>query len=183
MTFWPTRRRTLTLVLLLGLSPLVTLDASEGARAAALKAAFLYNFARFAVWPVDVVPAGGPLTFCILGDWFVARSLEKAVQGKTIEGHPLIVTRLTDDGALRSCQILYAGRVDEERALELLAAVDGAPVLTVSDLDTFAQIGGTATFYVGDNQMRFAVNMDSARRSRVQLSAQLLRLAKLVTSK
>ena len=183
MTFWSIRRGTLALVLLLGLSPLVTLHASEGTRAADLKAAFLYNFARFAVWPVDVVPSGGPLKFCILGDWFVARSLEKAVQGKTIDGHSLIVSRLTDDVALRSCQILYAGRVDQARALELLGAVEGAPVLTVSDLDTFAQIGGTATFYIDDNRMRFAVNMDSARRSKVQLSAQLLRLAKLVTSK
>jgi hypothetical protein len=183
MTFWSIRRRPIMLVLLLGLSPLVTLHASGSAPAADLKAAFLYNFARFAVWPVDVVPAGGPLTLCILGDWFVAQSLEKVVQGKTIDGHSLIVTRLTHDEGLRSCQILYAGRVDQARALELLGALEGAAVLTVSDLDTFTRIGGTATLYVDDNRMRFTLNMDAARRSKVQLSAQLLRLAKLVTSK
>jgi len=183
MTFYSIRQRTLTLVLLLGLSPLLNLHASEGAREADLKAAFLYNFARFAVWPVDVVPVGGPLTICVLGDWFVAQSLQAATQGKTIDGHSLIVTRLKDDGALHSCQILYAGRVDKVRALKLLSALEGLAVLTVSDLDSFTEIGGTATFFIDDNRMRFTVNMDSARRSKVQLSAQLLRLAKLVTSK
>jgi hypothetical protein len=80
--------------------------------------------------------------------------------------------------------MVYAGRVDKARALELLGAVDGMAVLTVSDLDTFTELGGTASFFVDDeNRMRFIVNMDSARRSRVQLSAQLLRLATLVTSR
>jgi hypothetical protein len=183
MTFCSIRRRALLLVLVLGFSPLVDLHASEPSREADLKAAFLLNFARFAVWPVEVLPAGGPLTFCVLGDWFVARSLEAAAQGKTIDGHSLIVTRIKDDVALRSCQILYAGRVDKARALEVLRAVEGVAVLTVSDLDTFTEVGGAATFFIDEDQMRFSVNMVAARRSRVQLSAQLLRLATLVTSK
>jgi D-serine deaminase-like pyridoxal phosphate-dependent protein len=80
--------------------------------------------------------------------------------------------------------MLYAGRVDKARALDLLGALEGVAVLTVSDLDTFTQLGGTASFFVDDeNRMRFIVNVDSARRSKVQLSAQLLRLATLVTSK
>lgn len=148
-----------------------------------LKAAFLFNFAKFAVWPADAVPVGAPLTFCIIGDWFVAQSLETAVQGKALDGHSLVVTRVKSDAVLRSCQILYAGRVDKRRALELLDAVDGVAVLTVSDLETFTQIGGTAAFFGDQNRMRFTVNMDSVRRSRVQLSAQMLRLATLVTSK
>jgi hypothetical protein len=147
-----------------------------------LKAAFLFNFARFAVWPVDSVPAGGALSFCVFGDSFVAQSLEKMVLGKTIDGHALTVSRVKRDGALRGCQILYAGRVDRDRALELLGAVAGAAVLTVSDLSTFTQIGGTAELYVEANRVRFSVNVDSAHKSGVQLSAQLLRLAKLVTS-
>lgn len=176
------RRRTLALVLLLTASPLVSLRASQDAREAEIKASFLYNFARFAAWPVDVVPPGAPLTFCVLGDWFVAQALEKATQRKTIDGHSLIVARLKDDGALRSCHMVYAGHVDKARALELLGALDGVAVLTVSDLGTFTELGGTATFFVDDeNRMRFIVNLESARRAKVQLSAQLLRLATLVT--
>lgn len=147
-----------------------------------LKAAFLFSFARFAVWPIESVPAGGPLTFCILGDSFVAQSLEKIALRKTIDGHALVVTRVKRDGPLRACQILYAGRVDKDRALELLDAVDGAAVLTVSDLYTFTKIGGTAELYVEANRVHFSVNVDSAHKSRVRLSAQLLRLAKFVTS-
>jgi hypothetical protein len=73
--------------------------------------------------------------------------------------------------------------VDKRRALELLRVVEGVAVLTVSDLETFTEIGGTATFLIDENRMRFFVNMEAARRSRVQLSSQLLRLATLVSSK
>ncbi len=178
------RRHTFALGLLLTAGPLVSLSASQDAHEADIKASFLYNFARFAVWPAEAVPPGAPLTFCVLGDWFVAQSLEKTIQRKTIDGHSLIVARLKDDSALRSCHMVYAGRVDKARALQLLGALDGVAVLTVSDLDTFTQLGGTASFFVDDeSRMRFSVNMDSARRSKVQLSAQLLRLATLVTSK
>ena len=178
------RQRTLALGLLLTAGPLVSLSASQDAHEADIKASFLYNFARFAVWPAEAVPPGAPLTFCVLGDWFVAQSLEKTIQRKTIDGRALIVARLKDNSALGSCHMVYAGRVDKARALELLGAVDGMAVLTVSDLDTFTELGGTASFFVDDeNRMRFIVNMDSARRSRVQLSAQLLRLATLVTSR
>jgi hypothetical protein len=161
-------------------APVVSLSAAQTGAETDLKAAFLFNFARFAVWPVDAVPAGGALTFCVLGDSFVAQALEKMVLGKTIDGHALIVTRVKRDGALRGCQILYAGRVDRVHALELLSAVDGAAILTVSDFNTFTQIGGTLELFVEANRVRFSVNVESAHKSRVQLSAQLLRLAKLV---
>jgi hypothetical protein len=160
----------------------VSVNAGQTGTELDLKAAFLFNFARFAVWPIESLPVGGPLTFCVLGDAFVAQSLERIALGKTIDGHALIVTRVKRDGPLRACQILYTGRVDKNRALELLGAVDGAAVLTVSDLESFTHIGGTAELYVEGNRLRFSVNVDAAHKSRVQLSAQLLRLAKLVTS-
>jgi hypothetical protein len=176
-------RLVITCVALAMSASVVSVSAVQTGAETDLKAAFLFNFAKFAVWPADSVSASDPLTFCIVGDSFVAQSLEKVARGRTIDGHALIVTQVKRDGALRWCQVLYAGRVDKEHALELLSAVDGAAVLTVSDLDAFTQIGGTAELYVEANRVRFRVNVESARKSRVHLSAQLLSLAKLVTSK
>ena len=44
-----------------------------------LKAAFIYNFAKFTEWPVDVMPAGEPLLFCVLGD-AIGEALVRAVR-------------------------------------------------------------------------------------------------------
>ena len=145
-----------------------------------LKAAFLFNFVRFTEWPADAVPAAAPIALCVVGDPDVARAIGRAVQGKVIDGHPLVLKRTTEDADLRGCQLVYAGGIDERRARQLLDAVKDAPVLTISDLAAFTAIGGTARLFMEGERMRFAVNVDAAQRSNVRISAQLLNLAKIV---
>ena len=145
-----------------------------------LKAAFLFNFARFTEWPADVVPAQAPISLCVVGDPELAQSLSRAMQGKVIDGHPLVFARTADDAALRRCQLVYAGGIDERRARQLLEAVKDIPVLTVSDLAVFTEIGGTARLFMEGDRMRIVVNVDAAQRARLRISAQLLNLAKIV---
>ena len=155
-------------------------SAAQTANAPALKAAFLYNVVKFTEWPADAVAPNAPLTLCVVDDSAVAEALAQATKGQQIDGHPIVVARPKADGALRTCSLLYAGRMDEKRAVEMLDAVRGAPVFAVSDLKSFALLGGTAQLYVEDGRMRFAVNLASAQRGKLRLSAQLLSLAKLV---
>ena len=56
----------------------------------------------------------------------------------------------------------------------ILAAVRGAPVLTISDVDDFARHGGIAQMFVENGRMRFDLNLEAAKRSRLQLSSKLL---------
>jgi hypothetical protein len=154
--------------------------AAQSVREPALKAAFLYNFAKFTEWPGDALGAGSPVTLCVVGDDAVAGSLEEAVQGKRVEGHALGVQRMHADGPLRTCHLLYAGDINARTASQLLDGTRGLPVMTVSDLDRFAQMGGTAQLYLEGEKMRFAINVESAQRSRLRLSSQLLALARLV---
>src|SRR6185436_14685279 len=61
---------------------------------AALKAAFLFNFAQFVEWPVNVLPARAPLALCVVDDAAVADALERTIRGRAVEGHDLTVGRL-----------------------------------------------------------------------------------------
>ena len=61
-----------------------------------------------------------------------------------------------------------------------MAGLSGAPVLTISDVDQFARIGGMAQLYVEDGRIRFRINLENTKRSRLQLSSKLLSLATLV---
>ena len=147
-----------------------------------LKAAFLYNLAKFAEWPSEVLPNGGVLTICVLGDASVADTLGTLVKGHAAGDHAIAVSAVSIDGTLRSCQLLYVSVPDSQNAMRVLNAVSGAPILTVSDLDRFAHMGGIAQFFMEGDKMRFAINTDAAHRSHLHLSSKLLALAKIVTT-
>ena len=109
-----------------------------------LKAGFVYNFARFTEWPSDALPAGAPLVLCIADNAKVAKSLEQATIGKDIDGHSLKVREVQLEEPVRSCHLLYADGLDLRGGARLIESLKGAAVLTLSDLTTFASIGGTA---------------------------------------
>lgn len=145
-----------------------------------MKAAFLYNFVKFAEWPAEVSAPDTPLTLCVLGDEAVQSELEQSVKGHTVGGHSLNVIRINIDGALRSCHLLYVTGLDRRRLAQLIARVRDAPVFTVSDFDAFAALGGVSQLFVENGKVRFAINPASAQRARLRISSKLLALAKLV---
>src|SRR2546423_13026909 len=71
----------------------------------AVKAAFLYNFAKFAEWPADILAPGQRLSLCVLGDKAVADALEQTTKGHAIESHELTVQVVGADWPIRSCHV------------------------------------------------------------------------------
>lgn len=51
---------------------------------AAVKAAFLFNFAQFTEWAA--LPPGFPITVCIVGDDKIAAALVRTIGGRDING-------------------------------------------------------------------------------------------------
>ena len=145
-----------------------------------LKAAFLSNFAKFTEWPADALGIGQDLTLCVLGDVSVADALEQTINGRHVEAHELVVQIVTMDGPIRSCHLLYSTGLDAARSTQLLRSLIGAAVFTVSDNDKFAEGGGIAQLILEGDRMRFAINVASAQRARLNLSSKLLGLAKIV---
>jgi hypothetical protein len=154
----------------------------QGASAPALRAAFMYNFAKFTEWPANVIPRDQPIVFCVTDDAPMAEALEQIVKGRAVGGHALAVRRVVLDRGVRACHLLYASGLDAKRTNELLGTVEHLPVLTVGDFERFAQMGGVASFFVEDGKMRFAINIDSAQRAGLRVSSKLLMLARIVRS-
>jgi hypothetical protein len=153
---------------------------AETASASTLKAAFLYNFAKFATWPPDVLPAGAPLHLCVVDDVQVAKALEQAAAGRDSDGHPMKVLRIDFNGPVRTCHLLYVQGLDSQRAAQLGATLKGAPILSVGDIRLFTRVGGMMHLFVQEGRMRFAVNIDETSRSKVKLSSQMLGMAVIV---
>ena len=64
---------------------------SQTATAPALKAAFLYNFAKFTEWPGDALAAGEPLVLCVISDRAVDDGLVNLTKDRAIDAHPVAV--------------------------------------------------------------------------------------------
>jgi hypothetical protein len=147
-----------------------------------MKVALLYNFAKFVDWPPDALPAGAPVTFCIIGDQELRSALGAAAKGRSINGHDVAIVDVANDGAIDRCTVVYAPRTNAAGIQSLLKAAAGAPVLTVSDQERFAERGGVANFYRDGDRLRFAVNVEVARRQRLGINSRLLALAAIVKS-
>lgn len=142
-----------------------------------LKAAFVYNFAKFTEWPADVLSPTATFAACVLGDSPTRDALDRIVKGRQLSGRTISVSEVQLGVGLRSCHLLYMSGVTKTQITAIVAAVRGVPVLTISDTDDFARGGGIAQMFVENGKIRFDINLDVAKESRLQLSSKLLALA------
>ncbi len=171
---------TVLIALALAGSPAQAMTGGDSVAVAALKAAFLYNFAKFSEWPSDALAPGQRLVMCVVGAAAVADALSQTIKGHSIDGHELNVTILKTDAATTGCHLLFISASDLKRSSAMLMGLNGAAMLTVSDADNFAQSGGVAQLIVEGDHMRFAINLDAALRVRIRISSKLLALARIV---
>src|ERR1051325_2276148 len=157
-----------------------TTAAGDGATASELKAAFLFNFAKFTEWPPDALRAGQPLELCVADDAAGAAALERIVKGRTIDGRALVTAAVSLKRDLTSCHVLYVGGLDGDASTLLRDTLKTAPMLTVADSDMFVKRGGIAQLIYEHDRMRFVINVAAARRAHLTLSSQLLNLATIV---
>jgi hypothetical protein len=143
-----------------------------------VKAAFLFNFAKFTEWPA--LAAGAPIVACVVGHDGIADALVETVRGQTIAGHALEVLRPQESAVWRGCQLLFVAAAEIRRSTAALDSIKTLPVLTVSDSSDFSQSGGIIELYVDGGRIRFAINVDAGGRSGVRLSSRLLGLAKII---
>jgi hypothetical protein len=142
-----------------------------------LKAAIIYNFAKFTEWPLESLPVTALFTACVVGDIPVSDALARAVKGRQLGGRNMNVLRMELGGAVRSCHLLYVAGITAPETSAVLSAAGGAPILTISEMEDFIPLGGVAHMFVQQGKMRFEINLDVARRSKLLLSSQLLALA------
>ncbi len=148
-----------------------------------VKAAFLYNFAKFVDWPEGALPdQHSAIRVGVLGrenDPF-GLALERAVSGKLINGHDLQIIHTQSLAKLKTCQIVFVSSSEEERLPEIILSLRGTSALTVGDSEDFAPRGGAIQFTIEDDKIRFTINVDAAERAHLKLSSKLLSLAKVI---
>jgi hypothetical protein len=145
-----------------------------------IKAAILYNFAKFTRWPAESFEsADAPLQLCVFGiDPF--RDALATIDGKRVGSRTLRTRLITDTTMVDGCHLMFVSASESERLADILAATHGAAVLTVADIPDFSRAGGVITLNIVEDRTRFDVNRLAADQAGLKLSAKLLRLADTV---
>lgn len=180
------RPRTVYLILAIlaagvGMTDPATAQPLSSSREYQIKAAMLYHFAQFTEWPPEIF-AGEPDTFIVgvLGRDPFGDALDAALQGKTVEGRPVAIRRMTHVDDARGCHLLFISASEKGRMDAITTKLQDHSVLTVADVEPFTRTGGTIRLFQNKNKIRFEINREAATRAGLKLSSKLLRLATLV---
>ncbi len=118
-----------------------------------LEAAFIFNFLKFVQWN-DTRPT---YDICIPDDENLRKVATALLEGKALNDRQIDVVNRTDN-----CHVLVSS-----------TSPNPDSTLTIGSLDQ----GAMFEFLVIDNKLKFAINIDNIRKSKLKISSQLLRLA------
>jgi hypothetical protein len=157
-----------------------------------IKAAFLYNFIKFVEWPKDRFSGDkDPIVIGVVGKDPFGEVLDQVAQ-KPVKDRPLVIHRfpsVSSESAdpvhpqldqIRKCHMLFICPSEKKVNKRLTAAVEDVALLTVGDTPGFLEEGGMINFLVEERKVRFEIGLAKVRSAKLDISSQLLRLAKRV---
>lgn len=141
-----------------------------------IKAAFIYNFAKFTVWP-DTAFAGSaaPITVGFVGADSLADTFEKNVVGKNANGRDFAVKRFASAAGTENCQLVFVA--DAAQIASVLGATKGKAILTLGDSDSFGAAGGMVRFVKDGAKVSFDLDLTAINAAQLQLNAKLQSIA------
>lgn len=145
----------------------------------AVKAALLFNIAKYADWPPEAfLQPGDPIVIGVLGDDPFGEVLDRVVRGRVVNGHPLVIRRASGIAELKGAHLVFVGP-GESYAAQDCVVLEDFHVLTVSDTRQTA-LFTALNFAVEGDKVVFTVDLTRAARAGVTISSKLLNLAKTV---
>jgi hypothetical protein len=141
-----------------------------------VKAAYLYRFTQYIGWP-DAAPADVPFIIAVLDAPDVAAELRRILPNHRIKNAPAQVREIARVQDLGAAQMLYIGSAQFDRIRNAVAALQGRPVLVVTDAERGLAAGSILNFVMLEHRVRFEVSLPAADRSRLRIGAELLGVA------
>ena len=141
-----------------------------------VKAAFLFNFAKFVEWPANAFSdTNTPFVIGVLGQDPFGSYLDDIVRGERVNNRSLIVQRYRHVGEIKQCQVLFISRSESEHIDQIVSSLKYRQILVVTDAD--GGNGGIAIRFVNEgNRIRFKIDAQAAKAANLVISSKLLRL-------
>jgi hypothetical protein len=152
-----------------------------------LKAAFLYNFSRLINWPTIVFKDHkNSFNLCFIGKDSFANALQSINNKKVFIDHTIRhikIHRFVTLKNIKHCQIVYISQSEKKQLTTILTYLKQYPILSVSEIQNFADKGGHIRLFLVNNKLKLEINLSVIEHSQLKISSRILTLAKLVSSK
>ena len=120
-----------------------------------VKAAYLLNFTRYVDWPSSAFPRqDSPLVICVIGPDPFHAILERTVEGRAADGHPIAVQRAALASDTRGCHMAFLASGSQDLRIPQFDQLEGA-VLTIGEGRGFARRGGMIGLVIVNATVRF----------------------------
>ena len=150
---------------------------AESASEDAVKAGFIYNFAKFTEWPVSPESEkNAPFLLCSSSGQPLSGKIA-LLQGRSVRGRDVLVRTNVRAEEWHNCHILFISDTDQQQLEIVLRTLNLSPVLTIGDSQGFAQAGGMIGLKTSSDRARFDINLAALRRVGLKLSSQVVSLA------
>ena len=145
---------------------------------APVKAALVLNFARYVDWPDTAFASPtDAVVLCLIGRDTLGGAL-LALETKQIRNRPIKVKNGISADDARACHVAFISDSEERRVIPLLRKLADKPILTISDISGFIDLGGGIGIVQGESRLQFDVNRRALELAQLKASSNLLKLAR-----
>jgi YfiR/HmsC-like len=144
-----------------------------------IKAAFLYNLAKMTEWPGEDPQTTAPLTICFYGQDSFGDAVN-SIKDKKVKKRPLSLIKNVVLNQIEKCHILFIDKTELKRLAYILSQVKNRPIMTVGDIDTFADLGGMVNLLKAADKVDIEINSCASKNAGLTISSRLLALARIV---
>lgn len=174
-------KKTLLIILnflVIGLNPVLAEDYIPSV--SHVEAALLYRFAQnFSL--SSSKNSTDQLTFCVVGDESISEILSEILSSGTISGKKTKIIRLKVSSEVeKSCSLVFISSSTNEDIKAIIKNLEKNQVFSVSDIKDFAERGGVIEYVRKGEQVKYIVNLESAKKNGIEISSQLVGFAEKV---
>ena len=156
-------------------------ETASGLNAEEAKLLFVYNFAKFTMWPEPTWKEGQPLRIGLV-DYDAVSNLLGRLHGKEVQGRPIEFIACPTPDAASACQVLFLNTQNASLVELFIDALNGKPVLTVGNIRHGASRGLMINLFAVDDKLRFEINNGAVTQAQLWLSSDLLIMSKPVST-
>ncbi len=149
-----------------------------------VKAAYIFNFAKFIEWPADYLNNPDTIYLCIYKNDPFGIILEKTMIGRKANGKDWKIKRINNIDELGKCHILFFSEINKHEVMQIIDKLKDKPIVTIGDEELdFCEYGGVVNFTPQFSEYQFEINKEVVNRLKIKISPKLLLLAKIISSK
>lgn len=147
-----------------------------------IKAGLVYNLLKYTAWPKEsALNTKGKLQICLLGadpfDGYLS-----PLEGRTAQQVPIAIDHIKNIADAVQCSVVIIHRSQAQNLPELLLTLKGKNILTVSDIEQFAQQGGMVELTKEGEKISLHINKGAVIHAGLNIQDPMLKLAKIVSS-